>query len=119
MQELDMFFDHFEDARNLFETVRSRIEALGPTQEKISKTQIAFRRRKDFVWIWIPEKHLHRKAAPLVLSISFPQPEPSPRWKQLVEVSPGCFMHHLELYRIEAIDEEVDQWLRKAWDLAA
>lgn len=119
MQDIDSFFKHIEDARHLFETVQTRIESLGPVQIKISQTQIVFRRKKNFAWIWIPEKHLHRKAAPLVLSISFPKPNPSPRWKQVVEPAPGRFMHHLELYRVADVDEDVDGWLRDAWDLAA
>jgi hypothetical protein len=119
MKEVDAFFEPYPESCPLFEVVFERMQALGPTQIRISKTQISFRRRKDFVWVWIPEKHLHRNAAPLVLSVAFPQPDPSPRWKQIVEPAPGRFMHHLELYRVEDINEEVDGWLRDAWNLAA
>jgi hypothetical protein len=66
----------------------------------------------------MPGKYLHREAAPLVLSIALRRRDTSPRWKQVVEPYPGRFMHHLELYSVEQLDEEVQALLVEAWDLA-
>jgi hypothetical protein len=59
----------------------------------------------------MPGKYLRRKAAPLVPSVSLPDRDVSPRWKSIVEPAPGRFMHHLELYTIDEIDDEVRAWL--------
>ena len=45
--------------------------------------------------------------------------EASPRFKEIVEPSEGRFMHHLELFSAEEIDDEVAGWLREAWEYAA
>jgi hypothetical protein len=57
--------------------------------------------------------------APLVLTLSLPYRDPSPRWKEIVEPSPGMFTHHLELWDLREVDAEVETWLRKAWEEAA
>jgi hypothetical protein len=35
-----------------------------------------------------------------------------------VEVRPGRFMHHLELWSADDLDDEVEGWLRAAWEAA-
>ena len=53
-----------------------------------------------------------------MLSVGLERRDESPRWKQVVEVRPGRFMHHLELRSADEIDDEVRAWLREAWELA-
>ena len=57
-------------------------------------------------------------AAPLVLTLALRRQDPSPRWKQIVEPYPGRFTHHLELFSPAEVDEEVENWLNEAWQLA-
>ena len=116
---LDKFFAGQSLSRKLFDDVHREVEALGETSMRVTKSQIAFKRRRGFAWVWMPEKYLKRKAAPLVLSLSLPRRDPSPRWKEIVESYPGRFMHHLELYDPSEIDEQVKGWLREAWEAGA
>jgi hypothetical protein len=53
-----------------------------------------------------------------VLTLAFRTRDSSPRWKQVVEPYPGRFTHHLELYSVQEIDEQVRDWLRIAWETA-
>jgi hypothetical protein len=115
---VEEFFEGYAGSRRLFEAVDKTLRGIGPADIRVTKSQIAFRRKKAFAWAWVPEKSLHRRAAPLVLSMAFRKRDPSPRWKQIVEPAPGRFMHHLELWSIEAIDDEVGAWLRAAWEAA-
>jgi predicted transport protein len=119
MMTVDEFFNGYEESRQLFEVLNSMINAMGSTELRVTKSQIAFRRRKAFAWIWIPGKYLRGKTSPLVLTLSFSSRDTSPRWKEIVEPYPGHFTHHLELYSINDIDEEVRDWLRIAWIAAA
>jgi hypothetical protein len=111
---LEEFFEGQELSRQLFEVLRAKIEVHGPVELRVTKSQIAFRRDKAFAWAWMPGKYLRRRAAPLVLSVSLPDRDGSPRWKSIVEPVPGRFMHHLELYTIDEIDDEVCAWLQAA-----
>ena len=115
---LEDFFRGYEPSRHIFTVLQKAVDAAGLCELRITKSQIAFRRRKAFAWAWIPAKYLHGVTAPLVLSISLPARDNSPRWKEIVEPYPGRFMHHLELFTEEDIDEQVRAWLSKAWDVA-
>lgn len=119
-EDHEPFFSGYDLSRQLFENLLRYVDSLGPVQVQVYKTQIALRRDKAFAWVWIPAMHLRRspKLAPLVLTFLFPQPHGSPRWKEIVPVSPNRFTHHLELWRVEEIDEEVRGWLRDAWERA-
>lgn len=115
---LDDFFSGQSASRELFEAVRQAVDAAGPAEIRVTKSQVAFWRRKAFAWVWMPEKYLGRKAAPLVLTLGFRSRDPSPRWKSIIEPARGCFTHHLELYSAADIDEEVRRWLRQTWEAA-
>ena len=116
---LDEFFSGRAQSREIFEAVRQMVEAIGVAETRVSTSQVAFWRRKAFAWVWIPGQYLRGKAAPLVLTIGFAYRDPSPRWKSVVEPAPGHFTHHLELYSVADIDEDVRLWLRQAWEAAA
>jgi hypothetical protein len=115
---LDEFFTGFDESRPIFDALRGVAEAIGPVELRVSKSQIAFRHRIAFAWAWIPDRYLHGRHAPLVLSVAFPYRHPSPRWKEIVEPVPGRFMHHLELRAETDIDDEVRAWLTEAWTIA-
>jgi hypothetical protein len=112
------FFAGYAESRRLFEAVRQEIEALGHCTTYTSKSQIAFRRRRNFAWVWIPAMYLRGETAPLVLTISLLRRDPSDRWKEIVEPYPGRFTHHLELRDVTDIDIAVRRWLREAWQAA-
>jgi hypothetical protein len=114
VEGLDEFFVGYDGSRPIFHALRAAIEAIGPVELRVSKSQIAFRRRVAFAWAWIPDKYLRGGHAPLVLSVSLRQRDDSPRWKEIVEPSPGRFMHHLELHSIADVDDEVRDWLAEA-----
>jgi hypothetical protein len=84
----------------------------------VTRSQVAFARRKPFAWAWIPAIYLRGNHAPLVLTLAFPDRHDSPRWKQIVEPRPGRFTHHLELWSPAEVDPEVHSFLRQAWEAA-
>ncbi len=115
---LDEFFGGCEPARQLFERVRAAIEKVGEAEIRVTKSQVAFRRRLGFAFVRMPDMYLKRGDVPLVLTIGLWRRDASPRWKQVVEPAPGRYTHHLELRSPEEIDDEVLRWLQEAWELA-
>jgi hypothetical protein len=107
-----------EEAQKLFAAVTAAIAEIGPATIHPSKSQIAFRRQRNFAWVWRPGKYLKGKVAPLVLTLVFTMRSDSARWKEIVEPKPGSFTHHLELYTPADVDDEVRDWLRAAWEAA-
>jgi hypothetical protein len=116
---LDEFFSGREESRQIFESLRAAIEALGPVEVRVTKSQVAFRRHRVFAWAWVPGMYLRGSYAPLVLTFSFTKRNSSPRWKEIVEPAPGCFTHHLELCTESEIDAEVRGWLQEAYEAGA
>lgn len=115
--DVDGFFEGDDRARIIFESVRSAVESVGPTDVAVTKSQVAFRRVHNFAFVWMPGRYLGR-GAPLVLTIGLKRRDGSPRWKSVVEPAPGRFTHHLELTDPADVDDEVCSWLREAWDSA-
>lgn len=116
---LDEYFEAQDEPRRLFETLRGVVESIGAAEIRVMKSQVAFYRRKPFAWAWIPGKYLRGRGAPLVLTLSFPHRDLSPRWKEIVEPARGRFTHHVELWSAGDIDDEVRLWLQEAWVKAA
>ena len=116
---LDEYFNGKDEHRKLFDSLRAAIESMGAMEMRVTKSQIAFRRRKAFAWAWMPGKYLRGKSAPLVLTLALHRKDLSARWKQVVEPYPGRFIHHLELYSASDIDQDVRNWLLEAWTTAA
>jgi len=112
---VDEFFEGHEPSRQLFEAVQRTINEIGIAELRVTKSQIAFYRRKAFAWVWMPGKYLHGKVAPLVLTFSFYRHDQSPRWKKIVKTTQRQYTHHLELHSVEDIDKEVRDWLADAW----
>jgi hypothetical protein len=112
---LDEYFAGRDGSRRLFEALRKTIESVGALEIRVTKSQIAFVRRRPFAWAWIPGKYLRGRGAPLVLTLSLHHRDASPPWKEIVEPVPGRFTHHLELFSARDLDDQVRRWLREAW----
>lgn len=115
---LDEFFAGYPDSRRIFDTLRATVDAIGPHDCRVSKSQVAFRRRVNFAMAWIPGLYLGVGRAPLVLTVLLRRRDASPRWKEVVEPHPGRFTHHLELSDDADLDGEVRDWLLEAWRAA-
>jgi hypothetical protein len=102
----------------MFEKIRSMIGRLGPYDVQVSRSQVAFRRRRGFAYVWRPGQYLARPGAEIVLSIALDRPDPSERFKEVVQPAPGHWMHHLEVDDLDDLDDDVEGWLRDAADRA-
>jgi hypothetical protein len=94
------------------------VAGLGPATLRLTGSQLALRRRIGFAWLWLPGRWLAHPQADLVLSVGLPTRLDSPRFKEVVEPSPGRWMHHLEVPDPEVLDAEVAGWLAAAYDAA-
>jgi hypothetical protein len=101
----------------VLERVVSIVERFGTVDIRLSKSQIALRRRYDFAYLWRPRQYLD-KGAEIVLSIALGRRDESPRFKEVVHPSPRHWLHHLEIDDPDAVDDEVVGWLREAFDRA-
>ena len=111
---VETFFAGHPLGRAVFERVRHLTEAAGGCEVRVSKSQVAFRRRRGFAYLWLPGRYLARPAADVVLTIALGRQDPSPRWKEVVHPARAHWIHHLEVHSPADIDDEVAGWLREA-----
>ena len=109
-----VFFKGTDLGLAVYERVRSIIERGGPVEIRVGRSQVAFRRRRGFAYLWRPGQYLARPDAEVVLSIALPRRIQSPRWKEVARPVPRAWMHHLELYSVREVDGEVEGWLDEA-----
>jgi hypothetical protein len=114
---LDDFFAGHPDARGIAATVAAAVGELGPSTLRVTRSQVAFVRRRAFAWLWRPGQYV-RSSVPVVLSVSLPHRDDSPRWKEVVHPTARRWMHHLELRAPEEVDDTVRGWLAAAHDAA-
>lgn len=115
---VDEFFAGSPLGRDLYAAVAEAIEAFGPAAIRVTKSQVAFRRRRAFAWVWRPGRYVSSDV-PAVLSFALPEPLASARFKEVSHPSPRVWMHHLELRSTGEVDDDVRGWLALAWAAAA
>jgi hypothetical protein len=104
-------------ALSAYRAVKDMLEAIGPVEVRTTRSQVAFRRRRGFAFLWLPVAWARGSGVLVVLSIALPRQDGSPRWKQVVH--PGrTWMHHLEVRALDDLDEEVRAWLGEAFAAA-
>jgi hypothetical protein len=94
------------------ERVRATLQDWPDVTVRVSRSQVAFRRRRGFAYLWRPDQYLRGTHAPVVLSIALDEQLTSPRFKEVVH--PGRWMHHLEIFEVGEVDGEVADWVRRA-----
>lgn len=104
---------------SVYMKLRACLAELEPFEVRTSKSQIAFRRKRGFAYLWRPGQYLKNPAAEVVLSIVLGRHDPSPRFKEVAHPSKHHWMHHLELDGPDEIDDEVFEWVREAIDRAS
>jgi hypothetical protein len=114
----DDFFDGYPTARAVYDRVCAMLAEIGPFQERITKSQVAFRRRRGFAFLWMPGRYLAKPTAEVVLSIALGRSDGSDRFKEVAHPAPHQWLHHLEVRRVDDLDDEVAGWLREAADRA-
>lgn len=116
-QTPESFFRSFPDGLALFHTVKAAVEAVGAFDLRVTTSQIAFRRRRGFAYVWRPGQYVNSDV-PAVLSIALPRRVSSDRFKSVAHPAPKVWMHHLELLNSSQVDDEVRSWLAEAYENA-
>lgn len=112
------FFAGHPLGEQVFDRVWPVLATWPDSTARVSKSQVAFRRRRGLAWLWLPGRYLARPIAEVVLSVALGRRDRSPRWKEVAHPASAHWIHHLELRRVAEVDDEVDGWLREAAERA-
>jgi hypothetical protein len=111
-------FDGHPLGYQLYQAAEEVINGFGHVEQRATRSQVAFRARRGFAFVWRPGQYVSSDV-PAVLSIALPRKLQSPRIKSVVQVSNRVWIHHLELFAPDEIDDEVVAWLMEAFDAAS
>ncbi len=114
----ERYFASDPEGLALFRVVAAEIDRIGAAEVRVTKSQIAFRRRKGFAFVWRPGQYL-KSDVPAVLSIALAEELRSERFKEVAHPAAKVWVHHLELRAPDQIDDEVRTWLEAAYREAA
>ncbi|WP_067546135.1 DUF5655 domain-containing protein [Nocardia crassostreae] len=114
---LDEFFTGSADGAAIGGAVAEMVDEVGPAEMRISKSQIAFRRRRGFAYLWVPGRYVKSDVL-VVLSIALPYEVRSARFKEVAHPAKSTWMHHIELRAVGEIDGQVLGWVTEAYDEA-
>ena len=115
----EQFFAEEPLGTQVYDALVRVVDDLGPATVRVTKSQVAFRRRTGFCWVWLPGMYLRRPGAQVVISLALGHEDTSPRWKQVTQVGDRRWMHHLEVRSADDVDGELATWLAAAYALAA
>lgn len=113
------YFAGHPQALAVYRRLLAYLAGIGPVEVRVTRSQVAFRRRHGFAFLWLPGRYLRRPAAEVVLSVALGRHDESPRFKEVVQPASGHWMHHLEFSGPEDVDDEVEDWLREAAEHAS
>jgi hypothetical protein len=111
------FFTGSPTGLALYTAVADAIASIGPAGVTVTRSQIAFRRRTGFAYVWRPGRYV-ASDVPVVLSFGLPRELRSPRFKEVAHPAPRVWMHHVELRDPDQVDAEVRGWLAAAYENA-
>jgi hypothetical protein len=115
---VEEFFGPAALGQQVYDVLATLVDNLGPASVRVDRSQVGFRRRSGFCWVWLPGMYLSRPGAEVVVSIALPRQDPNPRWKESVKVTGTRWMHHLEVRDLGDVDQEVAAWLAEAYEAA-
>lgn len=107
-------FHGFPEGLAICHRVQQAVSTIGATSVRVTKSQVAFRRRRGFAYVWRPGQYVD-SAVPAVLSIALSHEVISDRFKSVVHPSTNVWMHHIELRDVSQVDDEVRGWLADAY----
>lgn len=110
-----MFFDGKPGALALYEAFREKLSALFPDVTfQVQKTQITFRNPKVFCCVSLA-KMKGAKGEYIVVTFGLGQRLVPPRVWAAAEPYPGRWTHHVPVWNVEELDEELLDWVGQAY----
>jgi Domain of unknown function (DUF5655) len=118
-RSVEALFEGRPGSLRLFRTIRRSIERLGEVELVASKSQVSFRSRRAFAWVWLPQRYTkNRPPASVTLTIGLDHEIVDERIAEAVQPKPGHWTHHIVIERSKDFDATVKRWLREAYEQA-
>lgn len=99
------WFAEHPEALPVYARVRELFGPVGSYEVRITRSQLAFRRRRGFAYVRLLGPFLDSDV--VAVSVALERRLDSARFKQVVQPRPHLWMHHLEVHDLTDLDDEV------------
>lgn len=112
--------DRAPDLLPLYQVLEARIlEEFPDVTIRATKTQIAFRNRYGFAYLWPPTRRVKgRPGRYLVLTFGLGHQVQDRRIVESVEPYPNRWTHHVIIETAQDLDDQTMDWLREAYSFS-
>lgn len=112
-----LFFDEMPKGLPIYEAFLSEVLSRWPDVDiAVQKTQIRFKNRYGFAWVWLPIHRIKGKPDDFIfVSFGLDHRVESPRIWQAVEPYPNRWTHHVIVSSPEDVDRELMGWVEEAY----
>ena len=116
-QEVAELFEDFPAAVQVTQAVQRHLATLGPVEMAATKTQVSFRHRVRFAWVWVPRQAVGPgKPDEPVVSFALRRRETAKRVKEAVNPRGDLWMHHVVVPSPRQVDAPLKAWLQEAYE---
>jgi hypothetical protein len=115
-QEMEALFEAYPAAIAVTRAVHRHLAGLGPVEMAATKTQVSFRHRIRFAWVWMPKQSAGSGPDVPVVSFGLRQRLGSERiWTSFL-ARRDVWTHHVLVPRAKDVDAQLKGWLREAFE---
>lgn len=116
-QEAEELFEDYPAAVAVTRAVQRHLASLGPVEMAATKTQVSFRRRVRFAWVWVPRQAVGPgKPDEPVVSFALHRREAAGRVKESVQARGDLWTHHVVVPSARQVDARLKAWLGEAYE---
>ena len=116
---IEKLFEDRSESFRLFHLVNDFVHSLGPVDVVVTKTQVAFGRKRRFAWVWLPQMWIRKQPGDsITLTFGLDHRIRDLAIKESLEPYPGRFTHHVVITKAKDFNIRIRDWLREAYEQA-
>lgn len=115
-QKMEALFGHYPEAVAVTRAVHRHLATLGAVEMAATKTQVSFRRRVRFAWVWMPKQSAGSGPDVPVVSFGLRRRLASDRVWNAFLARRDFWTHHVLVPQAAALDAELKGWLAEAFE---
>jgi len=116
-QGVEELFAAYPEALAVTQAVHRHLRTLGDVEMAAAKTQVSFRRRIRFAWVWMPKQSAGSGPDVPVVSFGLPHRLTADRIREAVQARGSFWTHHVLVPGPRQVDAELKAWLAESYEV--
>lgn len=119
IDDTELFFRRDPNVLAVFNMLFGKIMSLEGVSMTVGKTQISFRNRHGFAYVWLPNRKVRgRPDSYLIVSFGLGRRVTDDRVVESAEPYPGRWTHHVIIQNVNEVDDVLMGWIKESYDFS-